>query len=738
MKSPATVRLRLVALVLAFMVPTVGAAILAIAYVYQQERRSFERTLVEATRALALAVDRELARRESVLRTLAAAPSLAADDLRRFDVHARRIAASADATVVLREPGGRVLLDTRRPDGEALPAGAPPVTSRATDPQAARVSDLFTDPVSGTHAFAVELPVMRDGRIAYHLGLHGTATQLQRLLEQQRLPGGWVGTLVDGEGKVVARTLHPERHVNRKPPAELLQRVEQAPDRVARLPSMDGEALVASFSRLGGHGWGSFIGVPEAQITSPARTAAGFGIVAALLLGGSLWAALRVGQRLVQPITRLAGFAEALGRGQSVAMHDTGLEETDRVARALAQASESIHSSNQLLEHRVQQALDEAEKAHRAVVQNQRLEAIGQLTGGVAHDFNNLLMVVNTNVHLLRARNPVLADDPQLVRIDRAVATGSKLTRQLLAFARRQPLRPQVIDLGQVLPELMDLIRPSLSAKVKGHCEVEPGTACVSVDPAEFELAIINLAVNAKDAMPEGGSLTLRAANTQADELGGRPGVRIDVTDTGHGIPPEIVDKVFEPFFTTKEVGRGTGLGLSQVYALADQAGGTARIRSGLGQGTTVSVLLPAAERGVERDATPAGVVNERLDCEVLLVEDNGELAQAGRELLTQAGCRVRHVATGEDALAALRQGPAPQVVLTDIRMPGGVDGLALARRVREEWPRVQVVLMTGYTAELGAARAAGLDVLSKPASPEQLLGAIAAAQARAREAAAA
>jgi signal transduction histidine kinase/ActR/RegA family two-component response regulator len=624
MKSPGTVRLRLVALVLAFMVPTVGAAILAIVYVYQQERRSFERTLVEATRALALVVDRELARGD------------------------------------------------------------------------------------------------------------GSAGHLQALLDLQRLPQGWVGAIVDRDGRVVART--PNHAGDRMPPAELLERAQGAPERIVRVPARQGEDLVASFSRGGGHGWGSFIGVPESQITSPARTAAGFGLVAALLLGGALGAALRVGQRLVQPMTRLAALAEALGRGQPVRPQDTGLEETDRVARALAQASESIQSSSQLLEQRVRQALDDADKAHRAVVQNQRLEAIGQLTGGVAHDFNNLLMVVNTNVHLLRARHPALAEDPQLVRIDRAVATGSKLTRQLLAFARRQPLRPQVIDLAVAVPELMDLIRPSLSAQVKAHCHVEPGTACVAVDPAEFELAIINLAVNAKDAMPAGGTLTIRAGNVQADELRGRPGVRIDVSDTGHGIPPEIVDKVFEPFFTTKEVGRGTGLGLSQVYGLADQAGGTARIRSALGQGTTVSILLPAAERGQERDATLPGLAGQRLDCDVLLVEDNGELAQAGRELLAQAGCRVRHVATGDEALAVLGQGPVPEVVLSDIRMPGGVDGLALAGRIRAAWPRVQVVLMTGYTAELGAARAAGLDVLSKPASPEQLLGAVATAQARARE----
>ena len=722
-----SVRLRLVFLVLAVMVPTAIAAVLAIVHVYQQERRGFERTLAEATRALSLVVDRELLRRESILKTLAESPTLDRDDLEAFYVFAREIAPHTDTTIVLADLQNQQLLNTRRPFGEKLPVSTLGPLRQAAGPLATVISDLYFAPIGKQYSFAVQVPVVRNGQVRYYLAMGSYVSHMQQVLLQQRLPEGWVGTIIDRRGVVVARTLNHERFVNQRPSPEWMKAAEGARGQAVRLRSMEGTSMLASFYRAPGHGWGVFIGVPEEQITSPARTAALFAGVAAVLLAAALGAATWVGRRLVTPITRLSRAAEALGRGEAVELQPTGLEETDRVAQALHEASTSIRAATERQEERVQQALAEAERAHRAMVQNQRLEAIGQLTGGVAHDFNNLLMVVNTNVHLLRARNPGLAQDAQLGRIERAVATGSKLTRQLLAFSRRQPLRPDIVDLSVTLPELMDLIRPSLSSTIRAHCKVEPGTSCIEVDPAELELAVINLAVNARDAMPGGGELSIEARNSA-----GRPGfVEIEVRDTGVGIPPELVDRVFEPFFTTKEVGRGTGLGLSQVYGLATQAGGSASLRSAPGKGTSVLLHLPARERREPRDATWVGGGREALRCDVLLVEDNAELAQATTELLMQAGCRVVHVPGAEHALRALQDTRLPDVVLSDIRMPGALDGLALARHVRQAHPGVAVLLMTGYTAELQAARDSGLEVLAKPVAPYQLLAAVAGAVAR-------
>jgi signal transduction histidine kinase len=211
------------------------------------------------------------------------------------------------------------------------------------------------------------------------------------------------------------------------------------------------------------------------------------------------------------------------------------------------------------------------DRAERALRRAQKLEAMGQLTGGVAHDFNNLLMVMGNNVHLLRRLRPELADDARLAAIARAVGSGEKLTRQLVAFSRRQALRPQVLRLQDVLPALVDLIKPAVGSRVQVATSVAPDAAAVELDPAE-------LALNARDAMPGGGQLTITARD--ATDSKGRPEVVLSVSDTGQGIPPELQERVFEPFFTTKPVGEGTGLGLSQVYGMCTQAGGTARIES--------------------------------------------------------------------------------------------------------------------------------------------------------------
>jgi signal transduction histidine kinase len=304
--------------------------------------------------------------------------------------------------------------------------------------------------------------------------------------------------------------------------------------------------------------------------------AAVFGAFALLFIAAALAIALRVGRKLVDPVAALVGAAEGLGRGELLEPLPTGLVETDKVAAAMVKASLSLRLSSANMERRVLAALADAEKAQRAVIQNQRLEAVGHLTGGVAHDFNNLLMVVDNNTYVLRTTRPELAGNPHVAAIERAVATGAKLTRQLLTFSRRQALRPEVIDLAARLPDLLELIRASLPSGIDVTCSVAAGTAPVEVDPAELELAIINLAVNARDAMEQGGgTFTIHANNVLPGALegDGQLLVVIEVKDTGKGIEPHVLPKVFEPFFTTKDVGHGTGLGLSQVYGFASQAG---------------------------------------------------------------------------------------------------------------------------------------------------------------------
>ena len=370
---------------------------------------------------------------------------------------------------------------------------------------------------------------------------------------------------------------------------------------------------------------------------------------------------------------------------------------------------------------------DRRELAEGALRQSQRLEAIGQLTGGVAHDFNNLLMIISGSVQRLRSE---LTDKKHMRLLDMmATATqrGETLTRQLLTYSRQQTLTPQVIDLSQRLPLLRELLTRSLRADIDIKVDVPDSLCAIRVDPGEFELAILNLAVNAKDAMPAGGTLSIRAKPVtlkgEATEEGlSGEFVAIRVADSGHGIPADVLTRVFEPFFTTKEVGKGTGLGLSQVYGFAKQSGGTATITSTEGSGTAITIYLPrsheapqppAPQSQAEAPVEPAGTV--------LLVEDNADVAEVGAGFFQQLGYRVRSVANAQAALAALRLDGDVDLVFSDILMPGGMNGLDLAREIAERFPDIPVLLTTGYSAGAQDAVRQGVVVQQKPYDLESL-----------------
>ena len=714
-----------------FMVPTLLAAVGAILYVYKEEQVRFQEGLGEATRALSLLVDRELSRREAVARTLAASPTLTERDLSGFYDYAREVTPTQDSVVVLHDLNGAQLVNTRVPFGTALPTVSSLSAERERAGSAATlVSNLYVGPVGRQPSFAVQVPVVRGGQTIYYLSLASYASNLQSILQDQKLPPGWVVSILDRERVIVSRSRDAQEFVGKKVSERLLRQLDARDFGVFRSAALDGTPILAAFHRSPAHGWSVALGVPLSSITPPMQAAMVFGALALLLLSGSLLAAWQVGRRLVIPVQRLHAASQSIGRGETLALEPTGLRETDQVLHALHEANQRINRSSTELSARVEAAVAEADKAHRAVIQSQRLEALGQLTGGVAHDFNNLLMVVRTNLHLLKSRLPAGVDPTPLERIERATDTGAQLTRQLLAFARRQPLRPEVIDLRSRLPDLAALIRPALGSHVDMHCEVADDVAAIVGDPAEFELALINMSMNARDAMPEGGHLSVRARAATAAEAP-VPSVVIEVEDTGQGIAPDLVERVFEPFFTTKPVGHGTGLGLSQVHGFVSQAGGTVRVRSAPGQGTCLTLLIPAAQL----PATPAGAPSVQParartgeGRRILLVEDNEDVASATADLLREAGYVVDHVPTGDDAKARLADEAPFHCVLSDIRMPGQTDGIALAEWLAGRHPGLPIVLTTGYSQELRQAFKLGLEVLPKPSSPEALLEALAQA----------
>jgi PAS domain S-box-containing protein len=358
------------------------------------------------------------------------------------------------------------------------------------------------------------------------------------------------------------------------------------------------------------------------------------------------------------------------------------------------------------------------QRAQDQLAQSQKMEALGQLTGGIAHDFNNMLMVVSGNAQILKERLSDTRNLRSVEAIELAAARGERLTRQLLAFSRRQALNPMVVSLRQRLAEFRDLLVSSARGDIALVIDIGRSIWPVAVDVHELELALINLVVNARDAMPDGGTIVITAKNIRLppedtpDAIRGEF-VALTITDTGCGIADDILPKVFEPFFTTKQLDKGTGLGLSQVYGLTRQSGGTVTIASKLGNGTAVTLYLPRShrplsERGVTEGDTPRG--GEK----VLLVEDNPEVQETAGMLLDQLGYRVFRAQSAAAALQLLQSGEAVDLVFSDIIMPGELDGMALARQVKEEYPDVAVLLTSGY-AKAANAQEAGFPILRKP-----------------------
>jgi PAS domain S-box-containing protein len=379
-----------------------------------------------------------------------------------------------------------------------------------------------------------------------------------------------------------------------------------------------------------------------------------------------------------------------------------------------------------------------ADVTHRRIVeeqlrQAQKIEAVGQLTGGVAHDFNNLLQVISGGLQLIDRVQERERREKLLKGMRQAVERGSSLSRQLLAFSRRQALHPEPIDLARQIAGMRELLDRSLRGDVHLITEFPPDLWPIEVDPGEFELVVLNLALNARDAMPTGGQITIRASNIAATTADATDLVRMDIVDNGSGMPPEVLARAFEPFFTTKGVGKGSGLGLAQAYGFAQSSGGSICIDSQVGKGTSIVLVLPRTPkipRGIE-DAWTDTVVLANSGASkgsVLLVEDDDEVASLSTEMIRELGYRITRVASAEAALGALANGRDIDIVFSDVMMPGTMDGLGLALEIKRRRPQLPVVLTSGFSECVKQqATDSGITIVAKPFRLEDLNAAFAA-----------
>jgi PAS domain S-box-containing protein len=409
-----------------------------------------------------------------------------------------------------------------------------------------------------------------------------------------------------------------------------------------------------------------------------------------------------------RPLGALVALARQPRRFDHDAMHLLG-----SVANMLAALMQRRHTEEQL--------------AH-----SQRLDAIGQLTGGIAHDFNNLLTIISGSLQLLEIE---LDDRPEAGELIagalRSVGRGAELTAKLLAFARRQRLTPRALDPVALLRELEPMLRRTLGEAVQLRVDVPPSLPAAHADATQLDAALVNLALNARDAMPRGGEIALTArlrrvdAGAEGDNLAPGEYVVFAVEDTGHGMAPDTLARAVEPFFTTKDVGRGSGLGLSMVYGFARQSGGHLTIESRLGYGTRVELLLPVTRQASAIDTPAKDAVRPGQGETVLVVEDEPEVRAIAEAFLRSLGFRPVAVGNAADALATLREGPAPALLFSDVRLGEGLDGYALAQAARTLHADLPVLLTSGYNDDDALRAGDTFELLRKPYRREQLAEAL-------------
>lgn len=383
-----------------------------------------------------------------------------------------------------------------------------------------------------------------------------------------------------------------------------------------------------------------------------------------------------------------------------------------------ARLYQAVQRANETLEQRVDERGRELKAATEALAQSQRLQSLGQLTGGIAHDFNNLLTVIGGAAAIIQRRPHMPEDRRQkfLEGITDTVERATRLTEQLLAFGRRQAIKPEALDVDAVLRDFTEILSRTIGKQVEVSLDLRAAPHLVHVDRAQFESAVLNCAVNARDAMPKGGHLVI---GTELADEGEQRLVRVAIRDNGLGMPERVRDRAFEPFFTTKEVGQGTGLGLSQIHGFAAQAGGRAEIESAEGAGTTVFIYLPVTDAApLQAQSKPAASALPR-DLKILLVEDNTVVREFAVEMLKELGCQVSAAENGTTALEMLAE-ELPDVMLSDIVMPG-MSGLELARIVRGKHPGLPILLATGYSDEIANSHCE-FQVLSKPYAAETVI----------------
>jgi signal transduction histidine kinase len=725
-----SIRTRLLLLVLAVWLPA-AAGFGALAWsTYQREVTGAREAMANSARSLRLVIESELDQRAATARTLAGSQAARDADLARFHQEARAALQGTPTWAVLATPTQHLANTMRAVNSPPLPRGPqPPWLEEGTLVSFVPIGLNLRRPV--ITLFAAVRPD-DGGPTRFNVGVCFEPALLQANVEAHARNWPGLVSVVNEQQLVMARSRDPDKWLGQQASDRVLPPLRERRSGFVASTTLDGVRSLTFVSPPTHQGWAVLVSLPQSILDASARqlTLQACAAAAALLVIGLL-AAWHGARRIVRPVLALRDAAAELGREAVPAALVTGVTEADQVSLALHEAGRRAQEATQLLASRVAEAVQQAEQAQARLLDGQKHEAIGRLTGGLAHDFNNLLQTIRTGLQVLDRSTQ---DPPQRRVLEaalRATAKAAELVRHMLAFGRTQPAQAQAVDLHDFLLKGQELMAKAVEGRARLHAHIDAGVPPVMADPTQLELALLNLVFNARDAMPAGGDIEIRARLATADEAPpGPPGrfVCLQVADTGAGMDAATVQRVFEPYFTTKPVGAGSGLGLAQVQSFVRAAGGDVRVRSAPGQGSCISLTLPVADAAAPAaDAValpqPSGPLS------VLVVEDDPLVASVVVSALEGVGHRCVTVGSADEAVLVLSGEQRFDVVFTDVAMPGRLNGMQLAALCREHQPPMPVVVASGYTTE---ALVDGVQMLRKPYGTDELLAALQAAVASA------
>lgn len=748
---------QLLLLVTATAFPLLLASLLMYNRLVANEREGIGNSLFLNAKTLAALVEKEVENHAAVATTLARSPALQTDDLEEFWKEAREALKFLPGSWInVDTPAGKTVLSTLAQPGTPLPdSNEKNLIQRAFVTGQYQVGDLVTGPISQTLRSSVVVPVYRNGVPLYAVTIGLEPSRFYQLVRRNFTRGEIVGIL-DRNKRFITRLPDHEKNAGALASVGWRAAMAKTPEGLSENQTLEGDWVLNGYA-LTRNGWTTGVSRLESDISNPLTKI----LWSSVFIGGamtflSVVLVIIIGRRASSGMVAIAEAARRVGKGEVVPSLPAPFSEAATIAQTLAgisvelsRRSQELTRSNADLEAKVAERTSDLkaemlrrEDAEATLRQAQKIESVGQLTGGIAHDFNNMLTIIIGNLDTI-SRRLKSGKTGDLTRYVNGALQGAqnaaKLTHRLLAFSRQQPLDPVPLNLNSLVAGMSDLLARTVGDNIQVETVLSAGLWMTYADANQVENALVNLVVNARDAMPEGGTLTIETANSYLDETyAGRFGdlnagqyALLSVTDTGTGIPKELFERIFEPFFTTKGPRLGTGLGLAMVHGFVKQSGGHVRVYSEVGAGTTVKLYLPRllSEEG-RVSAAPRALSNSaeahpaQPGETILIVEDDAGVRDYVVGILKELGYAVHATESAEKALSLLQIIDRVDLLFTDVVLGGKLSGRQLSDEVKKLRPELPILFTTGYTRNAIVHQGrldSGVSLLNKPYTQRDL-----------------